>query len=271
MKRAFRSRAVLVVASVVAVVAAGCGGSTVTPGTTYVIDTPAPGTGTPTASPTPAPGIAVISTVHVSDSGNTTLCHWTADYDKPVISGVPAADAMNAAIDTRINAFITHFRSQLGEGVGNGSDCTLEGHFIVGANTLDLISLGFTDSEYLGGASTTGSIGSLTFQLPAGTSVAFADIFTATDTAAAELSTNCRTLLLADPDNDPDWVNTGTQPILGNFEHSWLITSAGLQITFPELQVGPTAAGMPSVVVPWSAIHSVIRSDGPAGSFVAGL
>jgi Protein of unknown function (DUF3298). len=56
---------------------------------------------------------------------------------------------------------------------------------------------------------------------------------------------------------------------MANFEKAWAFTSAGLKVTFQELQVASAVSGTPSVVIPWASLKSVINPSGPAGPFVA--
>jgi Protein of unknown function (DUF3298)/Deacetylase PdaC len=52
-----------------------------------------------------------------------------------------------------------------------------------------------------------------------------------------------------------------------NFK-SWNITKKGLEISFDSYQVGPYAAGPQRVVIPYSALKTIIKPDGPLAGFV---
>lgn len=284
------------VAAALAVTACGSGGAT--PPIIYVISPPAPtptAASTPTAvstpadtaeptpadteapsptappTPTPTPGVASITSVKVTDGGTSPQCgSWTVEFDKPVVSGVPAAATMNAAITAKVTAFINDFKSQTSSGGGAGP-CSLKGEFEVGANRSVLIGLGFSEVVYLGGASTGAVAGSLNFIVSSGATVALADLFTTPAAGAAALSTQSRALLAAALDGDADAgaINAGTSAVISNFAAAWVLTSAGLKVTFKADQVASAASGTPSIVIPWASLKSVINPSGPAGSFVA--
>ena len=61
--------------------------------------------------------------------------------------------------------------------------------------------------------------------------------------------------------SDPDYLE-GASPKLKNYR-VWTLTPRGLAVTFEPYQVGPFAAGAPSVLIPYSELREVIRPDGP--------
>jgi len=289
---------IVAAALVVAVlVAAGCGGGGPTPQVIYIplgsspspsltqvkstavptpadtvaptpTDTQAP---TPTAPPTPTPGSLSIASVKVTDGGSSSPCgSWTVEFAKPVVSGVQTADTMNAAITDKVTAFITDFKSKLASGGGAGP-CSLKGGYQVGLSSSSLIGISFSEVIYLGGASTGMVAGSINFSVSSGATVALADLMTTPAAGAAALSTQSRALLPAAliGDIDAGAINAGTTPDMANFEKAWAFTSAGLKLTFQELQVASAVSGTPSVVIPWASLKSVVNPSGPAGPFVA--
>lgn len=280
-----------------ALVAAGCGGSGPTPQVIYIplgsspspslahvnpttvptptgTEVPTPtGTeaSTPTAPPQSTPGSPSIASVKVTDGGSSPLCgSWTVDFAKPVVSGVSSADTMNAAITAKVAAFITDFKSQMASGGGAGP-CSLKGGYQEGISSSALIGISFSEVIYLGGASTGMVAGSINFIVSSGATVALTDLLTTPAAGAAVLSTQSRALLPAAlmGDVDASAINAGTTPVMANFEKAWAFTSAGLKVTFQELQVASAVSGTPSVVIPWASLKSVINPSGPAGPFVA--
>jgi hypothetical protein len=283
-----------------ALVAAGCGGggptpkvvyiplgSSASPSLAHVNPTTAPPTPTDTEAPTPTgteastltapppaqptPGTPSIASVKVTDGGSSPQCgNWTVEFAKPVVSGVPRADTMNAAITARVAAFIADFKSQMASGGGAGP-CSLKGGYQVGVSSSTLIGISFSEEIYLGGASTGTVAGSINFIVSSGTTVALTDLLTTPAAGAAALSTQSRALLPAAliGDVDATAINAGTTPVMANFEKAWAFTSAGLRVTFQELQVASAVSGTPSVVIPWASLKSVINPSGPAGPFVA--
>jgi hypothetical protein len=280
-----------------ALVAAGCGGSGPTPRVIYIplgssaspslvratppavstptnTEAPTPtdtGKPTPTAPPQSTPGAPSIASVKVTDGGSSPQCgNWTVEFAKPVVSGVPSADTMNAAITAKVAAFINDFKSQMAAGGGAGP-CSLKGGYQEGITSSALIGISFSEVIYLGGASTGMVAGSINFIVSSGATVALTDLLTAPDAGAAALSTQSRALLPAALIGDVDAaaINAGTMPVMANFEKAWAFTSAGLKVTFQELQVASAVSGTPSVVIPWASLKSVINPSGPAGAFVS--
>jgi hypothetical protein len=66
---------------------------------------------------------------------------------------------------------------------------------------------------------------------------------------------------------DDDWVERGATPNAENYG-SWTIGKKGLAITFDAYQVAAYAAGPQHVLVPYSALKDIIRTDGPIAQFV---
>ena len=281
-----------------ALVAAGCGGSGPTPPIIYVTPSTAPsgsianvnpsavppppaGASTPadtsgpttpgTPAPTPTLAGATIASVKVTDSGTSTQCgNWTVTFAKPVASGIPTAATINSAITAKVTGFIDDFKAKTSSGGGAGP-CTLDGGFQLGSNSSTVIGITFSQEVYLGGASTSTIAGSINFLVSSGATVALADLFTTADAGAAALSTQSRTLLPGAlmGDVDTSAINAGTTPAISSFDKAWAFTSAGLRLTFQELQVASAASGTPSIVIPWAALKSAINPSGPAGPFVA--
>jgi hypothetical protein len=177
---------------------------------------------------------------------------------------------MNAAITAKVAAFITDFKSQMASGGGAGP-CSLKGGYQEGISSSALIGISFSEVIYLGGASTGMVAGSINFIVSSGATVALTDLLTTPAAGAAALSTQSRALLPAAlmGDVDASAINAGTTPVMANFEKAWAFTSAGLKVTFQELQVASAVSGTPSVVIPWASLKSVINPSGPAGPFVA--
>jgi hypothetical protein len=64
--------------------------------------------------------------------------------------------------------------------------------------------------------------------------------------------------------NDTEW-DKGASPELKNYQN-WTLTARGLVVTFDPYQVGPFAAGAPSVLIPYAELKDVLRPDGPLAS-----
>lgn len=236
--------------------------------------TPGSTGGTPSAAPTatPAPATPTITTQTITSAAPDGS--WTVTVKKPVVGGVPQAGAMNAAIDARVNAIITEFKTAESD-LSIGPN-TLEGEYSVALVSPTLLSLRFKTDEYTGGAHGSQPWLSFNFAVPTGAPIHLQDLFTDSTAGLSVLSAQSRTLLAAHlatvfgepltPD-DIDGINGGTQPVLANFDSAWVFTTAGLEITFQEYQVAAYVAGVSHITIPWSALAGVISPTGPAAEF----
>jgi hypothetical protein len=272
---------------VAALALGGCGGSAATPPIVYVTPAPTPSplviyvTPTPAITTPPAPTIppeagaswpatpTVVDTIQ-SEGGSTAKCTtWIVTVHKPVVSGIPAAGAMNAAIATLVDGYVADFKAKLDQGSGAGP-CTLDGKFTVGAASQALVTILFENAVSLGGVTVTATAGSVNFAAPTGSTLAFGDLFTDSSAAAELLSKQARTLLATSlsTDSDKASIEAGTGPSIDNFGKAWILRPEGLGLTFAQNQVGPAAAGTPSITVPWAAISGVLNPSGPAAQFI---
>ena len=64
-------------------------------------------------------------------------------------------------------------------------------------------------------------------------------------------------------------VDEGTSPLLTNYDN-WAVDRGGLRITFNQYQVANQGPILPSIVVPWSQLTSIMNDTGPVAE-LAGL
>jgi hypothetical protein len=256
---------------VVAMAAAGCGGSTVTPQTIYL--TPPPGPVTPLPSGvTAAPSVGLPTPVidSVVLSSNAPDNRWTVTFKKPIVSGIDAAAAtkMNDAIAAKVNALIAAFT---GPGLpavtaGNGPS-TLEGDFTIALDSPTLVSLRFTVLTFVTGAAhPVGQPASINFVASSGETINLADLLVDPATGLSTFATQAHAALVASLGADLTW--SGSASSLTFFERAWAMTPGGLEFTWAQGDLASEAAGMPSAMLPWSAVKSVIKPASPAGEFV---
>jgi hypothetical protein len=62
-------------------------------------------------------------------------------------------------------------------------------------------------------------------------------------------------------------VDEGTSPLLSNY-NNWAVTRTGLRITFNQHQVVSNGSALPSIVVPWSALRSIMNTTGPVADLI---
>ena len=118
---------------------------------------------------------------------------------------------------------------------------------------------------------TSKTVETISYDLGTGQQLAFEDVFSDSQVALSALSAQAPPLLQTQlgAQYDPMAVLGGTSASLSNYR-GWSLTPAGLRVTFGEAQVADAQAGLPSIVVPWSALESALVTDGPV-AHLAGL
>jgi hypothetical protein len=156
------------------------------------------------------------------------------------------------------------------------SDLTsdLSGGYTVALATDSLVSIAYDLGGYTAGAAH-GSSSSfvLNYDVKAGKVLKLADIFNPGAKYPQAISAYCINDLRKQSKKNgdslaEDMIKTGAAPDARNFQ-SWCITKKGLQFNFDEYLVGPYAAGPQTVLVPYSALKDLIKSDGPIGPLSA--
>ncbi len=267
-----------------AMAVSGCITIQATPEVIYITPSPAP-TAPASAAPSVATSDAPSSAAPSSDAsgavapGTPTVSgeavnksapdgRWTLTFRKPVVAGGTAdtVAAINASIGTRVDGYISAFELSSLPVVATGdAPSSLSGDFSVAYASPDLLSLRFTVATYTSGAAGTSAVaGSLNFNVTTGSAIQFVDLFTSGGDALAVLKTQAHTLLSAKLGKDLVWPATVT---MADFQNAWVITADGLELTWSQGAVASQAAGTPSIVIPWSALKTVIAPTGPAGSF----
>lgn len=131
----------------------------------------------------------------------------------------------------------------------------------------NLISLLFSTYGYTGGAhGNTGST-AYNYDLNRGVMLKLADLFQPNANYLKVISDYCIADLKQANISDDEWIRNGAGPKPENYD-SWNITPQGLQITFDAYQVASYAAGPQQIVVPYSALKSIIKPDGPLAAFI---
>lgn len=259
----------LAVAVLVAVV--GCSGKTSTEG--YPALQPTPST-VPTVTPVTTPrlpdrgpaSVPIVTATEVTSAAPDG--RWQVDFRQPVVSGVDAAvaRAMNHAIEVRVDGLVADFTTAVaGTTLGPGVVATLKGTYSVALASASILSLRLAVDEYTGGASDELLVGSVNFWLPSGAVIDMGSLFTSAAAALPVLSVQAKALLTESLGSSLIWP---ASPSLATFEEGWAITPAGLEVSWKQFEVGPGAAGAPTVTIPWSSLAGVIDPSGPAGQFV---
>jgi len=242
--------------------------------------TTAPPTTSPTAAPTHTPTHAPTATPVVTPPlvaptvSATTITssapdgRWTTQFRKPVVSGVAKAAVMNTAITTRVNKFIADFNGAEMPVVAPGDEASyLRGDYTVAFVSATTLSLRFRVETYItGGAHPIIWAGSLNFAVATGATIALSGIFTTAAAGLAAITPQAHTLLTAAEGADLFWPTT---PTMDFFDDAWVMTTAGLELSWTQGDVAPMSSGVVTITIPWAPIHAAIAPAGPAGSFIS--
>ena len=218
---------------------------------------------------------AHFTTVELKDAIPTKKAHLSAEY--PQVTGAQNAAGFNLAAKTLVNGAFSDFRKTVAQftaadirstpaDMGNYLDL---GYSIDYADD-DLVSMQVLTDEFTGGAHPNQGFYTLTYDLKAGKTVRLADLFRPGAAYLRTIADYCAKDLQArkDPDSGEnrglatDIFADGVKPTADNFQN-WAVTQKGLLILFPPYQVASYADGPQSVIVPYSALKSIARSDGP--------
>ncbi|MDQ3011120.1 MAG: DUF3298 and DUF4163 domain-containing protein [Acidobacteriota bacterium] len=131
----------------------------------------------------------------------------------------------------------------------------------------NLISLNFGIYNYTGGAHGNTNSVTINYDLNRGVILKLADLFQPNSNYLKVISGYCAKEIKKSDMTDAEWIRGGASPKAGNYR-SWNITPEGLQITFDAYQVAAYAAGPQEVVVPYSALKTITKPDGPLAAFV---
>jgi hypothetical protein len=109
----------------------------------------------------------------------------------------------------------------------------------------------------------------LNYDLATGQRMSLDDVFIDATSAVSVISGLAPGMLRAQlgPAYVESVVDAGTSPLLSNYDN-WAITRTGLRITFNPFQVALKGPTLPSIVVPWSALRSVMNTTGPVADMV---
>ncbi|TAN29671.1 MAG: DUF3298 domain-containing protein [Actinomycetota bacterium] len=194
----------------------------------------------------------------------------------PALEGMASRrveEGVNSIIFNSVTRYVSDFETSLkGEtgvippGTGGTADSQSE---ITGSFTKELLdsryaSFKFAITTYFAGAaSPTTQARSLTFDLSNGKLLQLADLFSGSNYLPT-LSSRSKAAVEAKlgQNADQSLIDFGTQPNAVNFAN-WNLTKKGLELTFSQGQVGAGAAGMVSIILPYSGFAQIANSPGP--------
>ena len=193
-------------------------------------------------------------------------------YPQLLVGSTSARSRINAQIQLAEQQVVAAFEHQLATyrppsppATGALGTSTVGG--FAETDTFNKNVLAFTLSSYnytAGAAHGLTTVSTLNFNAKTGQLFNLANLFVTGSNWLGFLSTESRALLTETLGQlaQPGTIDTGTTPKVANFS-GWALTPWGLQITFQNYQVGPYAAGTPSVMIPLSALAANARPLGP--------
>jgi hypothetical protein len=224
----------------------------------------------PTASLTNQQPRFVHSVIKDADSGGV----WSVQLNYPafILGQTPWAQQIDSDIRGDLNTRADQW--ELGPAAyrsAKGKTNTLTGSFTTEMVTPTLASWTLTFVDDSATTTPVTTIETLNYDLGTGQRIVLDDIFIDSTSAMGFVSDLAPAYVKGQlgADYDPALVSAGTSPLLANWDH-WALTKTGLRITFDPYQVSIHAAPLVSIVVPWSALTSVMIQTGPVAR-LAGL
>ena len=194
----------------------------------------------------------------------------------PEISGVDAAEKFNSIVKRKVTESIDAYKKQLADFTAEDIKTLPEamslenqiGYEIVLANN-DLVSLIFSDYEFMGGAHGMTTYKTLNYDLKNNRELALTDIVepnsdylkTISEYSIADLKKRVGEM------SDDEWIGKGAAADADNFSN-WNLTKKGLMFTFEAYQVAAYAAGPQTVIIPYEKLKNVLRKDAVTTQFI---
>ena len=204
-----------------------------------------------------------------------------AVYPQLTGSGSPNYEKFNQTIRGMVTKKVNAFKTELAPSPDNpppteleslGSDLNVA--YSVALAKDDLISVLLDVGSYSAGAAHPNSYSEVVnFDLKNGKALKLADLFQPGSKYLQTIAAYCITDLKKqgkqgqDSMLEDDWIQRGAAPEADNYIN-WTIGKKGLGIIFDPYQVAAYAAGPQRVLVPYSALKGLIKTDGPLAQFV---
>ncbi len=207
--------------------------------------------------------------------------HYTVDAKYPQIDGDPRFDNFNKEARAMITKDVAAFKAgETGAEADTGTvladearESTLDIGYEIRCATDQLISVEFSEATYEAGAAHDNIATSvLNYDVKSGRKLALADLFNPKSNYLSVISAYCLKDLRDRAKKDKgtmlqeDMMKDGASPRADNYR-ACAITKNGLWVTFDPYQVAAFAGGPQHVLVPYSALKDIIKTDGPLAAF----
>jgi hypothetical protein len=195
----------------------------------------------------------------------------SADYPELTGANPAAAAKFNKLIKDSVMKEVAEFRKNMlglkAEDLKffkqNGTEAYMEMGYMIDFANDKVISIGFGNSTYEGGAHPNHFSFTVNFDLATGKKIELADLFKPNSNYLKVISDYSIKKLKEQQEemtNDDEWLATGAGAKAENFR-SWSIKKTGIMITFDPYQVAAYAAGPQEVFIPYSELKSVLREN----------
>ncbi len=208
--------------------------------------------------------------------------HYQLEVIYPQIEGDARFDKFNKEVRAMITKNVAAFKtSETANETDIGTDIpaetqtsTLDSDYEIRLASDDLISIEFSESAYSRGAAHPNSYTAVVnYDVRNGKKLTLVDLFNPKSNYLKAISDfsikDLKQQSKKDKDSmlSDDMIQSGASARADNF-NAWTITKQGLWITFDPYQVAPYAAGPQQVLVPYTALKDLIKTDGPISVFV---
>lgn len=207
-----------------------------------------------------------------------------AEYPQLTGSGSPNYEKFNQTVRGLVTKKVAAFKKEMTPDPDDppptesptesmGSDLSIA--YVIALAKDDLISVLLDVGSYSAGAAHPNSYSEVVnFDLKNGKLLKLADLFQPGSKHLQTIAAYCSADLKKqgkqkgeDSMLDDDWIQRGAGPDAENYS-SWTIGKKGLGFVFDSYQVAAYAAGPQHVLVPYSALKDIIKTDGPIAAFV---
>jgi hypothetical protein len=231
---------------------------------------PAP-TLVPTYVPLISQQVTLVSVPFNETQPNSTFPAYTLTAQIPQLNGSddPRVLAFNQRVNDLVTKEVDTWRQSFQELplTSNSNGSSLSVTYTSSSVMRDIWSFKFDSAFYADNAAHPGlnSI-TLNYDLGQGRELSLSDLFLPGSNYLETISSYCVTELSKLQFFDGPFTD-GAKPTVENYRN-WTLSPDGLTITFDTYQVGPGAAGPQQVVVPFSALKSILNPQGPLAGIV---
>jgi hypothetical protein len=195
---------------------------------------------------------------------------YSIDAEYPQVEGAPEFNRLAEGFVTKL---VADFKRNPGGPVPAGAEPnSLHVSYSLRLATDEFDSVEFTTSHFEQGMMHSQySLSAVNYDRKSGRQLRLADLFKPGSSYLQKISSSAVAALKKMNEEedgmylgDEEWVK-GASPEPDNYR-VWTLTPRGLAVTFEPYQVGPFAAGAPSVLIPYSELRDLIRPGGPLAS-----